>query len=64
MFLLNHLKIHALAKEEKSFEGFLFLALAAIVFNGAKQFEQFFVESYPRNFRVKLLQHLSTDLAE
>ena len=34
-------KIHELVKEEKSFEGFLFLALAAILFNGAEWFEQF-----------------------
>ena len=35
-------KIDTLVKEEKSFEGFfLFLALAAVLFNGAEQFEQF-----------------------
>ena len=42
--MYNSFKIHALAKEEKSFEGFsifLFLALAASLFNGAEQFEQF-----------------------
>ena len=31
-------KIDALVKEEKSFEGFLFLALAAVLFNGADLF--------------------------
>ena len=59
----SYFKINALAKEEKSFEVFLFLALAAILFNGAEQFEQF-LESYPRNLPVKLSQNLSTDLAE
>ena len=39
--MYNYFKIHALAKEEKSFKIFLFLALAAILFNGAEQFEQF-----------------------
>ena len=34
-------KIDALVKEEKSFKGFLFLALAAILFKGAERFEQF-----------------------
>ena len=32
--MYNYFKIHALAKEEKSCEGFLFLAQAAILFNG------------------------------
>ena len=39
--VINYFKIHELAKEEKSFEDFLFLALATILFNGAEQFEQF-----------------------
>ena len=34
-------KIDALVKEEKSIEGFLFLALAAILFSVAESFEQF-----------------------
>ena len=33
--------IDALVKEEKSFKGFLFLALAAILFSGTERFEQF-----------------------
>ena len=36
---------------------FLFLALAAILFNGAEQLE------LPKNLPVKLFQNLSTDLA-
>ena len=40
---------------------FLFLALAAILFNGAERFEQF---CHLRNIPVKLFQNLSTDLAE
>ena len=40
-FLYTDFKIDALVKEEKSFDGFLFLALVAILFNGAKRFEQF-----------------------
>ena len=43
---------------------FPFLALAAILFNGAKRFEQILVNSHLRNIRVKLFQNLSTDLAE
>ena len=43
---------------------FLFLALGTILFNGAEQFEQFFLESYRRNLPVKLFQNLCTDLAE
>ena len=39
--MYNYFKTHALAKEEKSFEGFSILALAAILFHGAEQFEQF-----------------------
>ena len=39
--MYNYFKIHALAKEEKTFEGFLFLAQVAILFNGTEQFEQF-----------------------
>ena len=33
----------ALAKEESHLKVFLFLALAAILFNGAEQFEQFWL---------------------
>ena len=43
---------------------FLFLALAAILFNEAEPFEQFFFDSHLRNIPVKLFQNLSTDLAE
>ena len=43
---------------------FLFLTLAAILFNGAEQFEFFYEESYPRNLPVKLFQNLSTNIAE
>ena len=40
--LVYFFKIDKVGKEEKSFEGFfLFLALAAILFNGAEWFEQF-----------------------
>ena len=42
---------------------FLFSALAAILFNGAERFEQFWY-SHLRNIPVKLFQNLSTDLAE
>ena len=38
---MNYFKIHALAKEEKSFEGFLLLALVAIFFNDTEKLEQF-----------------------
>ena len=63
--MYNYFKIHALAKEEKSFEVFfLVLALAAILFNGPEHFEQSLVESFPRNLPVKLFQNLSTELAE
>ena len=43
---------------------FLFLALAAILFNGAERFEQILIDSHLRNIPVKLFQNLSTDLAE
>ena len=43
---------------------FLFLALAAILFNGVDRFEQNLVDSHLRNIPVKLFQYLSTDLAE
>ena len=43
---------------------FLFLALAAILFNGAERFEQILVDIHLRNIPVKLFQNLSTDLAE
>ena len=43
---------------------FLFLALVAILFNGAERFEQFLVEGHLKNIPVKLFQNLSTDLAE
>ena len=43
---------------------FLFLALAAILFNGAERFEPFFVDSHLRNIHMKLFQNQSTDLAE
>ena len=44
---------------------FLFLAPAAILFNGAERFQQFWmVDSHLRNIPVKLFQNLSTDLAE
>ena len=40
--MCNYFKIHALVKEEKSFKSFfLFLALVAILFNGAERFDQF-----------------------
>ena len=40
--MCNFFKIDALVKEEKSIEGFsIFTALAAILFNGAERFEQF-----------------------
>ena len=35
-FLYNYFKIHLLVQEKKSFKGFLFLALAAILFSGAE----------------------------
>ena len=38
--MCNYFKIHPLVKEKKSLKDFLFLALAAILFNGAKRFEQ------------------------
>ena len=38
---VSSFEIDALVKEEKSFKGFLFLALAAILFNGAERFQQF-----------------------
>ena len=52
--------------EEKSFKGFFspFLALAAILLNGAKRFEQFLVDSHIRNIPMKLFQDLSIDIAE
>ena len=37
----NYFKIDALVKEGSRLKGFLFLALAAILFNGAERFEQF-----------------------
>ena len=41
-FLYNYFKIQCLVQEKKSFIGFfLFLGLAAILFNVAKLFEQF-----------------------
>ena len=45
-------------------KAFLFLALAAILFNGAERFEQFFVDSHLSNIPAKLFQNLLTDLAE
>ena len=39
--MYNYFKIHALAKEEKSFEGFSIFSSGAILFNGAERFEQF-----------------------
>ena len=39
--MYNYFKIDALFKKEKSFKGFSILALAAILFNGAEPFEQF-----------------------
>ena len=43
---------------------FLFLALVAILFNGAERFRAILVDSHLRNIPVKLFQNLSTDLAE
>ena len=43
---------------------FLFLALVAILFNGADWFEKKLLDSHLRNIPVKLFQKLSTDLAE
>ena len=43
---------------------FLFLALAASLFNGAERFEQILIDSHLRNIPVKLFQNLSTDLAD
>ena len=45
---------------------FLFLALVAILFNGAEEFEQFWykITQGVRTLPVKLFQNLSTDLAE
>ena len=42
--MCNYFKIHPLVKE-RSFKGFLFLALVAILCNGAEQFEQFWYRS-------------------
>ena len=39
--MCNYFKIHLLVKEKKSFKDFLFLALVAILFNGAERFGQF-----------------------
>ena len=38
--MYNDFKIHPLVKEKKSFQDFLFLALAANLFNGGELFEQ------------------------
>ena len=58
--MYNYFKIHALAKE-KSFEGFS-------IFSSGGHLVQWrrivLVESYPRDFPVKLFQNLSTNLAE
>ena len=44
---------------------FLFLALVAILFNEAEQFQQFYlVEGYPRNMSVKLFYNMPIILAE
>ena len=51
-------------RRRSSLKVFLFLALAAILFNGAERFEHFFVNSHLKNIPVKLFQILSTDLAE
>ena len=51
-------------RRRSSLKVFVFLALAAILFNGAEWFEPFFVDSHLRNIPVKLFQNLSTDLAE
>ena len=40
---------------------FLFLALAAILFNGTEQFEQFWL---PKEPSCEIISNLSTDLAE
>ena len=38
--MYNYFKIHPLVQGEKSFKGFLCLALVAILFNVAERFEQ------------------------
>ena len=43
---------------------FLFIALAAILFNIAESFEQFLVEGHPRNIRVLLFQNPSSGSGE
>ena len=39
--MFNYFKIHPLVKEKKAFKGFIFLALVAIMVNGAERFERF-----------------------
>ena len=39
--MYNYFEIHPLVKEKKSFKGFSILALAAILFNVAELFMQF-----------------------
>ena len=50
-------------RRRNSLNVFLFLALAAILFNGAEWFLASFVDSYLRNVPVKLFRNLSIDLA-
>ena len=56
-------KIHALAKEEKSFEGFSTFSSGDHLVQWHGTVWAILEESYPRNIPLKLFQNLSTDLA-
>ena len=56
--------MHALAKEEKSFEGFSIFSCGGHLVQWHRTVSVILVESYPRNLPVKLFQNLSSDLAE
>ena len=53
-------KIHALAKEEKLFEGFSIFSSGGNLVQWGRTVLAILVESYPRNLPVKLFQNLSS----
>ena len=61
--MYNYFKIHALAKE-KSFDGFSIFSSGGHLVQWRRIVRAILVESYPRNFPVKLFQNLSTILEE